>query len=39
VDAELLAKVGPQRIEHTRVALAALAEMAGWNEIPAEDEA
>jgi len=39
VDAELLAKVGAQCIEHTRVALAALAEMAGWNELPTEDEA
>jgi DNA-binding MarR family transcriptional regulator len=38
VDAELLAKVGPQCIEHTRAALAALTEMAGWNEIPTDDE-
>ncbi|HUA25223.1 MAG TPA: MarR family transcriptional regulator [Steroidobacteraceae bacterium] len=39
VDAELVAKVGRQCVEHTRVALAALTEMAGWNEIPTEDEA
>jgi len=38
VDAELLAKVGPQCIEHTRVALAALTEMAGWAETPTDDE-
>jgi DNA-binding MarR family transcriptional regulator len=38
VDAELLAKVGPQCIEHTRVALAALTEMAGWGENPTDDE-
>jgi DNA-binding MarR family transcriptional regulator len=38
VDAELLAKVGPQCIEHTRVALAALTEMAGWGETPTDDE-
>lgn len=38
VDAQLLAKVGPECIEHTRTALAALTEMAGWGEIPAEDE-
>jgi DNA-binding MarR family transcriptional regulator len=37
VDAELLAKVGPQCIEHTRVALAALTEMAGWGEAPTDD--
>lgn len=38
VDAELLAKVGPQCIEHTRVALAVLTEMAGWGETPTDDE-
>jgi DNA-binding MarR family transcriptional regulator len=38
VDAELLAKVGPQCIAHTRVALAALAEMAGRGETPTDDE-
>lgn len=39
VDAELLAKVGADCIEHMRVALAALTEMAGWGEIPPDDEA
>lgn len=39
VDAELVAKVGAECIEHTRVALAALAEMAGWGEMPPDDEA
>ena len=39
VDAELLAKVGPECVEHTRVALAALTEMAGWGEIAADEEA
>ena len=39
VDAELLAKVGAECVEHTRVALAALTEMAGWGEIPSDDEA
>lgn len=38
VDAALLAKVGRQCIEQTRVALAALAEMASW-EPPATEEA
>jgi DNA-binding MarR family transcriptional regulator len=38
VDAELLAKVGAQCIEHTRVALAALTEMAGWGETATDDE-
>lgn len=38
IDAQLLEKVGPQCIEHTRVALAALTEMAGWGQIPADDE-
>ena len=37
VDAELVAKVGPECVEHTRIALAALTEMAGWGE-PATDE-
>ena len=39
VDAELLAKVGAECVEHARVALAALTEMAGWGEVPADDEA
>jgi DNA-binding MarR family transcriptional regulator len=39
VDAALLAKVGPQTIEHTRLALAALAEMAPWGEATATEEA
>ena len=39
VDAALLAKVGPQIIEHTRVALAALAEMAPWGEAAPTAEA
>jgi len=38
VDAALLAKVGPQCVEQTRVALVALTEMAGWGEVPAEDD-
>lgn len=38
VDARLLAKVGPKCIEHTRMALAALTEMAGWDEIPADED-
>jgi len=38
VDAVLLAKVGAQCIEHTRVALAALTEM-GWSDAPTDDEA
>jgi len=38
VDAELLAKVGPQCIEHTRVTLAALTEMAGWGTTPTDDD-
>lgn len=37
VDAELVAKVGPECVAHTRIALAALTEMAGWGE-PATDE-
>jgi DNA-binding MarR family transcriptional regulator len=37
VDAELLARVGAQCIEHTRVALAALTEM-GWSDAPTDDE-
>lgn len=39
VDAELLAKVGPKCVEHTRTALAALTAMAGWEETPADDDA
>lgn len=38
VDAELLAKVGPQCVEHTRIALAALTEMAGWGETATDEE-
>jgi DNA-binding MarR family transcriptional regulator len=38
VDAQLLAKVGPECVAHTRAALAALTEMAGWDEIPAGDD-
>jgi DNA-binding MarR family transcriptional regulator len=39
VDAALLAKVGQQCVEQTRVALAALAEIAGWGEPAATEEA
>lgn len=38
VDAQLLARVGSECVEHTHVALAALTEMAGWGEIPPDDE-
>ena len=38
VDAELLAKVGPQCIEQTRVALVALGEMACWGETPTDED-
>lgn len=38
VDAELLAKVGPQCIEQTRIALMALTDMAGWGETAAAEE-
>ncbi|HUN71731.1 MAG TPA: MarR family transcriptional regulator, partial [Steroidobacteraceae bacterium] len=38
VDAELLAKVGPDCIGHTRIALAALTEMANWGESAADEE-
>ena len=38
VDSQLLARVGPKCVEHTRMALAALTEMAGWDEIPADDD-
>ena len=38
VDAQLLAKVGPECVAHTRAALAALTEMAGWDEIPGDDD-
>ena len=38
VDAQLLAKVGPECVAHTRTALAALTEMAGWDEIPGDDD-
>jgi DNA-binding MarR family transcriptional regulator len=38
VDAELLAKVGPECLVHTRRALAALTEMAGWDDTPADDD-
>ena len=39
VDGALLAKVGQQCVEQTRVALAALAEIAGWREPAATGEA
>jgi DNA-binding MarR family transcriptional regulator len=39
IDAALLAKVGQQCIEQTRVTLAALAEMAGWGERAPTEEA
>ena len=39
VDAELLARVGTECIEHTRTALGALTGMAPWGETPADDEA
>jgi DNA-binding MarR family transcriptional regulator len=38
VDAELLARVGPQCLAQARVALAALTEMAGWAEPAADEE-
>ncbi len=38
VDAELLVKVGPECIEHTRMTLAALTEMAGWGETATDEE-
>jgi DNA-binding MarR family transcriptional regulator len=38
VDAELLSKVGPECIEQTRVALAALTEMASWGETATDEE-
>jgi DNA-binding MarR family transcriptional regulator len=38
VDAELLAKVGPECVEHTRIALAALTEMASWGETATDEE-
>ena len=38
VDAELLAKVGLECVEHTRIALAALTEMASWGESAADEE-
>jgi len=38
VDAALLAKVGEHCIEQTRIALAALTEMAGWGAPPADEE-
>ena len=42
VDAALLGKVGPECVQQTRVALAALTEMAGWGEpepAASDDEA
>jgi DNA-binding MarR family transcriptional regulator len=39
VDAELLAKVGTQCIEQTRLALATLTDMAFWGESAPDDEA
>jgi DNA-binding MarR family transcriptional regulator len=38
VDAELLAKVGPECVEHTRITLAALTEMASWGETATDEE-
>ncbi|HEV7137150.1 MAG TPA: MarR family transcriptional regulator [Steroidobacteraceae bacterium] len=38
VDSQLLARVGPQCFAQARVALMALTEMAGWDDIPAEDD-
>lgn len=38
VDAALLAKVGAHCIEQTRVALAALTEIAGWGAAPADEK-
>lgn len=38
VDAELRAKVGADCIAHTRVALAALTEMAGWGKSATDEE-
>jgi DNA-binding MarR family transcriptional regulator len=38
VDAELLAKVGAECIEHTRMALGALTAMAPWSEPQTDDE-
>lgn len=38
VDAALLAKVGPECVQHARVALAALTEMAAWDEPAATEE-
>jgi len=39
VDADLLARVGPECVRQARVALSALTEMAGWDEPPRDDEA
>ena len=38
VDADLLARVGPECVRQARVALEALTEMAGWDELPRDDE-
>ncbi|MFZ0501137.1 MAG: MarR family transcriptional regulator [Steroidobacteraceae bacterium] len=38
VDAELLAKVGAECVEHTRIALAALTAMASWGETATDEE-
>ncbi len=38
VDAELLAKVGPECVEHTRIALAVLTDMASWGEGATDEE-
>lgn len=38
VDAALLAKVGPESVQHARVALAALTEMASWDPPAATEE-
>lgn len=39
IDSALLEKVGPECVQHTRVALAALAEMSGWGEPVVSEEA
>jgi DNA-binding MarR family transcriptional regulator len=38
VDAELLARVGPECVRQARLALVALTQMAGWDEIQTDDE-
>lgn len=38
IDSALLAKVGPECVQHTRLALAALADMAPWGEAASTEE-